>query len=1359
MSNQLSDQTDQRTAPDLGGRFTPSKSRSALRGPVEPLDGHEDTDHLALLYEDRAEQFEAVVPFIRDGLERGERCVYVADDNTTDEVLDAMRARDVDVDAALESGALSVHTEAETYRRTGEFDREAMLSFWEETLADATADEFTGLRAAAEMTWALETDADFDGLCEYEALLNPHYEGEDYTVLCQYNRDRFPADVVHDVLKTHPYLVYDGTICQNLYYTPPEEYFGPDRVSREIDRKLETLVDRTDARLTIETSEHYQREVYEIMSDANRSFDEKLDALFEVGCERFDLDLGGLARVDPESDLFEVEAVSGEHDHLVPGARLDLSETYCRVVADSDAGSDDDIPDPVEITDPVDSGFENAACFAEFDVRTYLGTRIPVDGDHDRTFFFVTEESRDASISEEERTFHRLMGQWVKYELERQQRERELRERTEHLNALIETTPECIKTVAPDGTLLQMNPAGLDMVEADAASDVVGECVYDLIAPEDRERFREFNERICRGERGTLEFDIIGLEGTRRQMESHAESLQRPDGTTVHVALTRDITEQKERQQALQESKNQLQALIDVLPVAVFVAEGDGQIVEWNEAAEEIWGGEVAESDSVAEYEAYDGWWADTGEPVDPDEWALARALRGEEVVDPDEIEIEGFDGERRTVLNHGMPVRDEAGEVRRAVVTLVDITERKEREAELRQTKDRFETVFEQSDDGIFVIDPETDAYVDANSAACEMTGYTRDELSSIAPSDLHPDELEQFRAFLDEVRETGSAWTEDLHCRRKNGHDISAEIAASSITLDGRELVLASVRNIEQRKKHERYQRDLYEITADPDLSFDEKLERLLELGRDRFGLEMGGLNHLPSWDGAFRLEKGVGLGLDPDEELWTDPDSNCFCRRTISEEDPVEMADVRGTHWTEDTIYREFGMTSYLGTKVTSGSTPYGTLWFGSTDPRDNPFSAAERSFIELMGQWVSYEIERREHNESQRELYDITANVDLAADEKIDRLLKVGCDRLNLPVGMLTRERTNAFEIEHMHGSHPDLDEGTLTPPLTDNYSRRVVDTGDSISVADAGAAGWDGDALYHEFDLRCYAGTQVIVDDDVYGTVCFTDTVPREEFTETERSFLDLLGQCIGYELERQQYERELEETVDRLQQSNERLEHFAYAASHDLQEPLRMVTSYLQLLESRYGDAFDEDGEEFLEFAVDGADRMREMIDGLLAYSRVETRGDPFEPVELDTVLDEVLTDLQIEIEETDAEITTAELPRVEGDESQLRQLLQNLLDNALTYSGDEPPRIHIDAEPRRQKYVISVRDDGIGIEPGDQDRIFTVFDRLHSRDEYDGTGLGLALCQRIVERHGGDIWVDSEPSEGSTFSFTLPAA
>ena len=249
---------------------------------------------------------------------------------------------------------------------------------------------------------------------------------------------------------------------------------------------------------------------------------------------------------------------------------------------------------------------------------------------------------------------------------------------------------------------------------------------------------------------------------------------------------------------------------------------------------------------------------------------------------------------------------------------------------------------------------------------------------------------------------------------------------------------------------------------------------------------------------------------------------------------------------------------------------------------------------------------------------------------------------------------------------------------------------------------------------------------------------------------------DASAKSSAFELERRN--EELERLRRELEASNERLEQFAHVASHDLQEPLRMVSSYLQLLDRRYGEELDEDAAEFLEYAVDGAERMREMIDALLEYARVETKGDPFEPVDLDAVLDDVRKDLELRIRETDATVDVGELPRVEGDEHQLRQLFQNLLSNAIAYSGDGPPRVELSAERAGERWVVSVSDDGVGIDPGAQDRIFEVFQRLHNQEEQPGTGIGLALCQRIAERPGGEIRVDSEPGDGATFSFSLPA-
>lgn len=226
-----------------------------------------------------------------------------------------------------------------------------------------------------------------------------------------------------------------------------------------------------------------------------------------------------------------------------------------------------------------------------------------------------------------------------------------------------------------------------------------------------------------------------------------------------------------------------------------------------------------------------------------------------------------------------------------------------------------------------------------------------------------------------------------------------------------------------------------------------------------------------------------------------------------------------------------------------------------------------------------------------------------------------------------------------------------------------------------------------------------------------------------------------------------------------LARSNAELEHFAHVVAHDLQEPLRMVSNYCQLLERRYRDRLDRKGAGFLAYAVEGAQRMQRMIEGLLEYSRVTTRGRPLKAVDCRRVLAQACADLHAAMEAAGARLTSDPLPVVFADETQLLRLLENLIGNALKFRRAEPPEIHISASQREGEWVFAVRDNGLGIEAQDQERVFGIFQRLHARASYSGEGLGLAIAKRIVERHGGRIWVESQPGRGSVFYFTLPAA
>ncbi|MGB9200437.1 sensor histidine kinase, partial [Methanobacterium sp.] len=240
--------------------------------------------------------------------------------------------------------------------------------------------------------------------------------------------------------------------------------------------------------------------------------------------------------------------------------------------------------------------------------------------------------------------------------------------------------------------------------------------------------------------------------------------------------------------------------------------------------------------------------------------------------------------------------------------------------------------------------------------------------------------------------------------------------------------------------------------------------------------------------------------------------------------------------------------------------------------------------------------------------------------------------------------------------------------------------------------------------------------------------------------------------------ERKHNEKELKETMDRLIRSNKELERFAYVSSHDLQEPLRMVTLFSQLLEKRYKDKLDKDANEFIEYIVEGSQRMKQLIDDLLEYSRVDSQAKEFENVNLENVLDNVLTNLSISIVEYNVTISHDPLPVVNGDKNQLMQVFQNLVINAIKFHGQNTPEINIHVQKKENEWIFAVEDNGIGIDVKHQKQIFEVFKRLqHNRDEYPGSGIGLSITQKIIIHHGGRIWVESELGKGSTFYFTIP--
>jgi PAS domain S-box-containing protein len=301
----------------------------------------------------------------------------------------------------------------------------------------------------------------------------------------------------------------------------------------------------------------------------------------------------------------------------------------------------------------------------------------------------------------------------------------------------------------------------------------------------------------------------------------------------------------------------------------------------------------------------------------------------------------------------------------------------------------------------------------------------------------------------------------------------------------------------------------------------------------------------------------------------------------------------------------------------------------------------------------------------------------------------------------------------------------------------------------------------GDAL--AAGLRSAFAFPILVGGEFYGVMEFFARVPRPR-DERVIEIAQTAGIQIGQFIARLQAEAalrdandELERQARELMRSNAELQQFAYVASHDLQEPLRMISSYTQLLMRRYGDRFDKEAKEFMDYVVDGAARMKQLIEDILAYSRIGTRGRDFRTVQSEAAFGKALVNLRGAIEAAGAKVTHDPLPAVEADEAQLAQLFQNLIGNALKFAGEEPPHVHVSAAQQPNSWEFAVRDNGIGIDPQYFERIFMVFQRLHGKSEYPGTGIGLAICKKVVDRHGGRIRVESQPGRGSTFFFTLP--
>lgn len=462
-----------------------------------------------------------------------------------------------------------------------------------------------------------------------------------------------------------------------------------------------------------------------------------------------------------------------------------------------------------------------------------------------------------------------------------------------------------------------------------------------------------------------------------------------------------------------------------------------------------------------------------------------------------------------------------------------------------------------------------------------------------------------------------------------------------------------------------------------------------------------------------------------------------------QTISNDGHVDFEARIGDRWFHLAVVgiHEFGVGHVYGYDITDRRRAEGALRSGMTEQRRRTRQQETLSNIaRIIGSSLAID-----------EVYERFAQ-EVAELIPFDRIvINLIADR---PTHMVDSYQSSVVEVPDRAREQAYSVVGTLSQAVIDSQRCIVFHAESDVDAASE----YVGLVGAYRMGLRSFLSAPLVYRGEPIG--CLNLHSLRERaYSERHRILAERIGVYIAGAIANAKLHAQVTDQAEELARSNRELEQFAYVASHDLQEPLRMVSSYVSLLGRRYGGQLDERADKYIHFAVDGANRMQRLITDLLAYSRVGTRGAEMGESAISDVVQQALANLEIAIRESDAEIVYSDLPHVIGDASQLGQLFQNIIGNALKFKTERRPRIDIDAEQTDDHWTFCVRDNGIGFDQRYADRIFGVFKRLHRNSDIPGTGIGLAICQRIIDRHGGRIWAESEIGNGARFFFTLPTA
>jgi PAS domain S-box-containing protein len=691
-----------------------------------------------------------------------------------------------------------------------------------------------------------------------------------------------------------------------------------------------------------------------------------------------------------------------------------------------------------------------------------------------------------------------------------------------------------------------------------------------------------------------------------------------------------------------------------------------------------------------------------------------------------------------------------------------IDITERKNAEQKLQKSERKYRMLIEQASDGIATLDRKLNI-IDVNPMACQMTGFSKEELLRLNAKALIPrEDLVEIFLLLDKVL-AGETVVTERRLIRKDGSILNVDASAKMLE-DGR--LQTIFRDITGRKEEDNLKHitnvllELFTKTS----SRKEYLDSVVQVLRDWSGCRCVGIRVVND-QGYIPYESFVGFSKDfwRLENMLLLKKDICACVRVITGK--PEIQDTRaltsyGSFRLDNSIeflhnLTEEEKTRYRGNCIRSGFISIALVpvrYRGQTlgaihlaDEKEGMASLKAVQFIETMSPLIGEAVHRFNVEE---ELRGSEASL-----LEAQRIAGMG----NWDWNIQTNGLKWSDEIYRIFGLTPQQFGATYDAFLNHVHPEDREFVKDAVNEALYGGKSYSID---HRIILP--DGTERIVHEQaevtfsesgepvrMFGTVL--DITERKRAEEELNKYREHLEELVQTRTE------ELRQLSEELRRSNADLQQFAYAASHDLQEPLRGVEGFVKLLEKRYKGNLDTKADEFIEYIVDGVKRMQALIKDLLEYSQVGAKGKRFKPVDSSLVVGLAVGNLKAAIEESGAIVTYDDLPTVMGDFSQLSRLFQNLIGNAIKFHREELLGVHVSAELKGNEWVFSVRDNGIGMDPKSAERIFIIFQRLHSKEEYPGTGIGLAICKKIVERHGGRIWAESEPGKGSTFYFSLP--